>query len=256
MSSLDKYRRRVTRNGVDNVGKAFEENTIAFRESTFHASPTFRVIDVLNTELNTIEKMDARVVEVERMGSLREILFRPRQGLNVGTYVTFDGDTWIIFDKWGSVEAANISVMAQKCNRKIKWYDGSNTLQSFDCVASATPLGSKANQGRNDIEWNKFDVRLPLGQLFVFVELNSATDRIDLNYRFVFGTKVYEVFGVDDTTYIDKDGKGILQLTVKVSTIQHEDDFTNGIAHNNIDADSANGLDAPNTDDENGGRLW
>lgn len=227
---LDKYRRRLSRNG-SNTGEAYANNTIAFIEATFHASPTFRVLEVVSTEFPDITEMDARVVEVERMGTLREVLFRPNQGLNIGTYVKFDNETWLVSDKWGS-EHGNVKVMVQKCNRTLKWQDANSEVIEVDCIASQSPLGSKANQGKNDIEWNKYDVRLPVGQLYVFAERNAITDAIKMNQRFIFGSNVYEVYGIDDISAVDKNGHGILQLTVKVSTKQDSDDFENRIAFN------------------------
>jgi hypothetical protein len=76
MGEFDTFRNRVGRNGI-NEGDAYNNNTIAFIEATFHASPTFRLLGVKSTEKPTISEMDARVVEVERMGTLREVLFRP-----------------------------------------------------------------------------------------------------------------------------------------------------------------------------------
>lgn len=250
---LDKYRRRLSRNG-EHVGEAYANNTIAFIEATFHASPTFRVLEVNSTEFPDITEIDARVVEVERMGSLREVLFRPQQGLNIGTYVTFDNDTWIVSDVWGST-ATQLKVMVQKCNRKLTWKDKDGEVQAIDCIASQSPLGSKANQGKNDIEWNKMDVRLPLGQLYVYVEKNNITNTLELNQRFIFGSNVYEVYGIDDTTSVDKNGFGIIQLTIKVTTKQDADDFTSGIAFNDYENEGV--IENPPTENgDEGGLIW
>lgn len=254
-SRHDKYRRRVARNG-DNIGKAYASNTIAFKEATFHASPTFRVLEVKSSEFPNVKQMDARVVEVERMGTLREVLFRPFQGLNIGTYVKFDGDTWLAFDKWGNSEDQKL--MVQKCNRTIKWKDRVGVIHEIECIASATPLGSKANQSKMDIEYNQYDVRLPTGQLYAFFEANAETRRIKINQRFIFGSNVYEVFGVDDTTTVDNNGFGIIQLTLKLSTKQDKDDFENRIAYN-IYSDCS--TETPNEipvgeEEDNGGRIW
>jgi len=247
--NFDKYKSRVKRNG-ENVGDAYANNTIAFIEATFHASPTFRVIGVSSTEMPLVVEMDARVVGVERMGSLREILFRPSdESLNIGAKVIFDGETWLIFDKFGANRA-----LAEQCNRILKWREKDGTVIELDCIASAMDLGSKAKQSRNEIEWNKYDVRLPLGQLFVFAELTDETKRINLSDRFVFGSKVYEVVGIDDTTGVGRNGFGVIQLVVKVTTIKEEDDFVNGIAFNTHDNnDSATPVqDVPTK----GGRIW
>jgi hypothetical protein len=248
---IDKYRRRLQRNG-NNVGEVYANNTIAFIEATFASSPTFRVVGVSSFEKPDVNEIDARVVEVERMGSLREILFRPSSvGLNVGTYITFDNETWLIFDKFGKNK-----VLVEQCNRTLKWRDKDNSIIEVNCIASSMDLGSKAKQSKNEIEWNKFDVRLPLGQLFVFVELNNFTHKIKLNQRFIFGSKVYEVVGIDDTTSINKSGFGVLQLTVKVDTIKEEDDFENRIALNRYDDVSTVIPTEGNSETGEGGSIW
>jgi len=229
---INRYRRRLNRSGKD-VGEVYKNNTIAFIEATFHKSPTFRVLEVISTEFPNIKNMDSRVVEVERMGALREVIFKPNESLGVGTYVKFDGDTWLLFDKYGGTGSTSIKMLAQRCNRSLKWKDESGNILEFECVAGATDLGSKAKQSKNDIYWNKYDVRLPIGQLFVFVELNDTTKHIRLNQRFIFGSNVYEVSGVDDTTGVSRNGFGLMQFTIKLATKRDEDDFVNGIAYNN-----------------------
>jgi len=258
MGFLDKYKNRMNRKGND-IGESISNNTIAFIEATFHASPTFRVLQVSSTEYPDITEMDARVVEVERMGSLREVLFRPYQGLNIGSYVTFDNDTWIAFDKWGSFETTGVKLMVQRCNRLLKWKDANDAIQSIWCVASASPLGSKANQSKIDIEWNKYDVSLPQGQLYVFVEKNPMTSKVNINHRFIFGSNVYEVFGIDDTTAVDENGFGLVQMTLRVTTRRDKDDFINSIAFNKyetVEDTSISTIETVGEDEDKGGLIW
>lgn len=252
--SLDKYKNRLNRNG-NNLGEVYANNTIAFIEATFSNSPTFRVLDVDSRQFPTIDKMDARVVEVERMGTLREVLFRPHQGLNIGTYVKFDNATWLLFDQWGDKDSAKYKALVEKCNRTLKWKDKNNVVQEVDCIASQSPLGSKASQGKQDVEWNKYDVSLPTGQLYVFFEKSELTSKIIMNQRFIFGSNVYEVFGIDDTSYVDRDGYGIIQLLVKLDVKRDSDDFTNRIAFNDY---STNVPDVPPTGGtgDTGGSIW
>jgi hypothetical protein len=268
---LDKYKRRVGRNG-DDVGEVYKNNTIAFIEATFHASPTFRVMEVQSTQFPEIKEIDARIVEVERMGSLREAILRPSQFLDVGAYATFDGEDYIVFDRYGGTGATNVKLLLARCNRQLKWYDKDGKLNDILCVASATDLGSKSKQSKNEIEWNKYDVRLPLGQLFVFVEINETTKDIKLNNRFIFGRNAYEVTGIDDITGVNADGYGILQLTVKIAPSKDKDDFENGIAYNSYrvetpletEVETIQSMNKVATTTEtnkeeegkNGGRLW
>ncbi|UGO46278.1 hypothetical protein PQE74_gp195 [Bacillus phage vB_BanS_Chewbecca] len=253
---IGKYKRRLRRSGND-VGDAYKNNTIAFIEATFHTSPTFRVLEVVSSQFPEIKKMDARVVEVERMGSLREIIFRPNQSLETGTYVKFDGDTWLLFDKYGGTGSTSVKMLAEKCNRTLKWKDKDGVIREWDCIAGSTDLGSKAKQNRVEIEWNKYDVRLPVGQLFVFVEANKETKSVEINQRFIFGNNVFEVVGRDDVTGITKSGNGIIQLTIKITTKQEHDDFENNIAVNEYKETGVNPkppTTGGGTDD--GGDIW
>lgn len=226
---LNKYRKRLTRVG-NNVGKAYQTSTDYFIQSNFADSTTFRKLRVESFEFPTLKEIDSRVIELERMGTLREVLFRPHEGLNLGTIVEFDNETWLISDKWGSKDVGNFKALVQKCNRTLKWKTPTGELREVDCIASANPLGSKANQAKNDIEFNKYDVSLPTGQLFVYTEFNPYTKTVNMNQRFIFGANVYEVVGIDDTSSVDKYGYGILQMTVKITTKRSDDDFVNRIA--------------------------
>lgn len=263
---IDKYRRRLGRSGND-VGEVYNNNTIAFIESTFHSSPTFRRMTVNSFQFPEIKEIDARIVEVERMGSLREAILRPSHYLDVGAYVNFDGEDYLVYDRHGGTGATNMKLTLARCNRTLKWVNSNGELREVFCVASATDLGSKAKQSKNEIEWNKYDVRLPIGQLFIFVEINDNTKNINLNNRFIFGRNVYEVTGIDDITGINSDGYGIIQLTIKITPKNGKDDFINGIAFNEYkekveEEEVVEGfgiMSTTNTDTETGdkgGRLW
>lgn len=269
MSYLDRYKRRVRRSGED-VGEALTNNTIEFIDSTFHASSTYRVMSVESSKYD-IDEIDGRVVQVERLGSLREIILRPTKSLEVGMYIEIDDEWFLLIDKYGGTGSTSIKMLAIKINESLKWRDENqynnyiknkdnddyidNDFHEFKCVASATDLGSKSKQSKNEIEWNKYDVRLPVGQLFVSVEKNKHTEKIDLNDRFIFGRNVYEIVGIDDITLVDDEGYGIIQYTVKITTRRNRDDFINGIAENTYGEQIDDDIDSENGED-GGDRLW
>lgn len=259
MNHIEKYRKRVGRTGKD-VGEVYKNNTVAFIESTFHASPTFRKMKVDSVQFPEIKEVDARVVEIERMGSLREAVLRPSHYLDIGAYVHFDNEDYIVFDRHGGTGATNLKLTLARCNRYLNWKSKDGNLNKVLCVASATDLGSKSRQSKNEIEWNKFNVGLPIGQLFVFVEINEKTKSIGLNHRFIFGRNAYEVTGIDDITAINQDGFGIIQLTVKIVPRNDKDDFENSIAHNDyletVGNNEDNNLEVASEDVKDGVRLW
>ena len=266
MDYYEKYIKRLKSIG-NNVGEAYHNNTINFIEKTFNASSTYRVMDIEsnNPKYSHIKKMDGRVVEVERLGTLREIILRPTKNLEIGMYAKIDDEWFLLIDKYGGTGSTAIKMLAIKINQQLRWYDEDGVLREFKCVASATDLGSKARQSKNEIEWNKYDVRLPVGQLFVSVEKNEYTEKIGLNHRFIFGRNVYEVTGIDDITTTNNEGYGIIQFTVKITTKSSKDDFEKQIAHNdyqvNTSESESNGIslatsDANEEEKDKGGRLW
>lgn len=244
MSYLDDYRNRLDRYGI-NVGDVYKNSTEQFVNEKFSSSPTFRVATVKNNADEESE-IDIRVIGVERLGSLREILLRPQESIELGSYLRFDENDWIVFDEYGT-GITNKSMVA-KCNRLLKWKDAEGKLHEYMCVSSASDLGSKSKQGKSEIEWNKYDIKLPRNQLFVFVPRNIHTDKIILNQRFIFGNRAYEVVGIDDTSGVDMDGFGVIQLTIRLHTARDGDDFITKVAENLYGNDSEV--------DKGGGRLW
>lgn len=227
----DKMKRRLEYKGMDE-GQSLQSNATEFANKKFTQSPSYRRMGVKSFKQPDLTEIDARVMTIERMGDIREILFRPYEEVDVGAYLTFDNDIWLVYDKFGSAQAGKSKVLVEKCTEKLRWKDADENYFEEYCVASATQLGSKANQGKNALEWNKFDVRLPLGQIFIFVERNDKTKQVAMSQRFILGSNVYEVTGYDDVTSISADGYGYIQITVSVTTKRDADDFDKKIAFN------------------------
>lgn len=247
----DKAKRRMNARG-DHEGESIHRNAVEFANKNFHKSPTYRRMKVKSFKRPELKEIDARVMSIERMGDIREILFRPYEGVDVGCYLTFDENTYLVYDMYGSIDAGKVKVLAEKCTEKLRWKDGNGDYFEEYCVASATQLGSKANQGKNALEWNKFDVRLPLGQIFVFVERNNKTKSLKLSQRFILGSNAYEVTGVDDVTSTDVEGYGFIQVTMSVTTKQDKDNFETKVAYNKSSTETPAETDG-NCDE---GRIW
>lgn len=263
---LDRFKNRVSRNG-DNVGDTYANNTISFIEATFSDTPTFRKPEVISYEFPDIKEIDVRAVEVEVMGTLRQLLFRPFQGLNLGTYLKFDGFTWLLIDQWGDRTKYKYTAYVERCNNFLKWKDKDGNIQEIDCIASQSPLGSKAFRGKEDIQFNKYDVSLQIGQLYCYAEKNPLTETIFVNQRFILGNTVYEVYGFDDVSVVNQQGYGIIQMILKISTKQSNDDFVKGIAYNSYEQPVNATIDTtePQTPTNNtdvtdnstsGGKIW
>lgn len=229
MSSIFKqYTDRVTSHS-DNLRGRYERDTEQFINQNFDDAPTYRKIDVYSEE-EPLGEYEVRVNMIERMGNIRSILLRPHQDLNVGNMARFENRTWLMFDKFGYVDSG-VKLTAMRTNYNLKWIDPDGILHAKRCYASSSDIGSKSKQSRATIEFNKYDVRLPFGQLYIFIETTEHTKKLDLNHRFIVNDIVYETIGIDNTTHVE-DGYGIIQLTVKRVTKSHKDDFELGIAYN------------------------
>lgn len=227
-SIFEDYTTRTSARG-NNLRSRYENDTENFVNTNFADAPTYRVIDVYQ-EYESLGQYEARVNMIERMGNIRNILLRPSYDLKIGNMTRFEGRTWIIFDKYGHIDSG-VKLTAMRTNHSLQWEDADKIHHMIRCYASSSDIGSKSKQNRATIEYNKYDVRLPYGQLYVFIETNKDTVKIDLNHRFIINKIPYEVIGVDNTTQVE-DNYGMIQFTVKRTTLHDKDDLELGIAYN------------------------
>lgn len=228
VSVFEEYSERVNSHAT-NIRGRYELDTKSFILDNFDDSPTYREIEVHEYE-ESIGTYGVRVNMIERMGNIRSIILKPDEDLNVGNMTMFEDRTWLIFDKFGHRDTG-VKLTAMRTNYNLKWIDRDGILNAKRCYASSSDIGSKSKQSRANIEYNKYDVRLPFGQLYIFIEVTDETEKIGLNQRFIINKIAYEVIGVDNTTHVE-DGYGIIQYTVKRVTRHPKDDFELGIAYN------------------------
>lgn len=232
MAYLERYQSRLGADG-ESVGESLRNNTVNFIQKRFKDAPTYRLAKIYkNNDLINFTEIDIRALEINRMGSLRTILLRPNEDLDIGNTLFFDNNYWLSYDKYGSVED-NVKLTVSKVNSNLKWIDADDNVCIVPCVSSSSYLGSKSRVNSNDVNYNMYDVRLPTGQIMVFAEINEDTKKIDLNHRFIFGRRVYEITGIDDVSMVDSNYYGVLQFTLEMTIAQtSKDNFETGIAFN------------------------
>lgn len=244
---LEKYTKKISQSG-NSISESINTNTMNYIQSKFKDSTTYRRAKYYHrkNDIRFDGEIDIRVLDIRRMGSIKNVLLRPSETLDVGNTLVFDDEEWLIYDRYGSKEN-HFKLEISKINDRLIWVDANGIINDLPCVSGTTYIGSKSRQNRYDIETNTYDVRLPAGQIFVFAEYNKDTKTLDLNQRFIFGRKVYEIAGIDDVTSVESSGYGIVQFTMKLTTIKESDDFETGIAENHY----------KNEESENGGGgLW
>lgn len=231
---LERYSERVLSDGA-NTGESLKNNTERFIQQKMTDAPTYRRALIHKSKgTPQVESMhvDVRVIKVLRMGSIRNILFRPTEKHRVGNIITFDGEDWLCYDKHGS-EYSHIKMTVALINDSLVWQARDRQIKRIPCISTTSPLGSTSKVGDNRIAFNSYHVKLPESQLLIFIEMNEETSKIALDYRFVVGKRVFKVISVDDVTYVDKDYYGVIQLTLEHDLeITSKDDIENGIAYN------------------------
>lgn len=265
---FEQYTER-TKSHSENLRGRYESDTKRFILESFESSPTFRNIDVYERDIHKGE-YGVRVNMIERMGNIRNLLLKPGEDLSIGNMARFEERNWLLYDKFGYHESG-VKMTAMRLNHTLKWLDNSGKkdddgldfVHQKRCYASSSDIGSKSKQSRANIEYNKYDVRLPYGQLYIFIESTEESRQIDLNYRFIINKIPYEVIGVDNTTHVEDD-YGIIQYTVKRVPLHDKDDIELGLAFNAFSKegevqtqtvkDVKTAFDSK--DGEKGGYLW
>lgn len=254
---FEEYTERTQAHGR-NLKERYEKDTDRFIMESFENSPTYREIKVYEKGVYKGIK-GVRVNMIERMGNIRNLLLKPGDDLWVGNMAKFEERDWILYDKFGYHEVG-VKMTAMRTNHVLKWRSKDGGLWAVKCYASSSDIGSKSKQSRANIEYNKYDVKLPYGQLYIFIETTEASQEIDLNHRFIINGIVYEVIGMDNTTHVENN-YGLIQFTVKRTTKSPHDDFDLGIAHNEYLAEEASGIQLirdVEVDEEKGrgGKIW
>lgn len=256
--TLKEYTERTTAHG-NSLRERYERDTDRFIMESFENSPTYREIEVYEKG-EPMGKKGVRVNMIERMGNIRNILLKPGDDLWVGNMARFEDRTWLLYDKFGYHEVG-VKMTAMRTNHVLKWYAKNGDLRAVRCYASSSDIGSKSKQSRADIEYNKYDVRLPYGQLYIFIEATDLLKEIDINHRFMINGIPYEVVGLDNTTHVE-DNYGIVQYTVKRTVYHPKDEYELDIAYNDYKYDELKDEDLIKTDSKDddesgrGGTIW
>lgn len=208
--NLEAYKRRL--NGANQV-EATMNATADFTNRQFENSPTFQVI--------SIDGMEADVrVSVEKDSTKKQLLLRPYSTIHKGAIATFDGYNWLTLDFIGTEIYPKAKV--KLCNQMLKWKDESNTLLEYPCIVTSKGVTYEDDE--------KYMVESD-GNVHILVSYNNDTKDIGIKDRFVLGGRTYEVIGIDDISDV-LDSKGILNLTVEVTSTSDGDNTDSGVADN------------------------
>ena len=220
---------------------SIKNSTFHIANSLFEEAPNFTYVKINNEEIGV------RVLDGKDTYE-RYLLLRPESALDVGTILTYKEELWLVFNTIGEMFSPKSRV--QLCNDTLKWEakDGS--------VFEIPTAVSSSKSTKYDIASNELQVLMLQGGVYAYVQSNELTRQIMHSQRFILGSNVYEISGIDDLTYVDKNNNGIIQFTLRVTTKRSEDDFIKNIADNSfLYANSVEDKDE-DKEEEGGGTLW
>jgi hypothetical protein len=129
----------------------------------------------------------------------------------VGSIVEFQNKNWIVLATDANNPIYLLGIM-RCCSADLKW---DNFVHP--CIVATKNL---------TVNYSQY-VLLPEGTINVTAQLNDETKTIKLNQRFIFGSSAFYVTGIDDFTIPE-----LLQLTLKVTLIDDNDNLVEDIANN------------------------
>lgn len=209
----------------ETIKESFENAYVDYLEDIFENSPNYKLVTINSgtTEYKTLIK---DYDKSKNLIGYKFLISYPYTtcNFNVGDYINFEygGVTtnWLIFalDKQFTY---NVNGKIKKCNNVLKWLDSNGNELTYKCV-----IEDKINN--SDLDENK-QIIIPEGGIIVHCQLNTYTDEISENYRFIFGKQVFKV-----NALIDYASTGFITFIMKKCAINDNDDFVNGIANNNL----------------------
>lgn len=218
MSWFDIYQQRISVNGR-NEADEFKNATIAFIESSFENATNYKEVSIGNKNIGIrlIKSKEKRGVEKKK-----DVLFKPRTNLDVGTILIIDGQHWILM----SFDYDDVSPRGaiQLCNKNLNWNDGT-ILQSVPCIATSLQYI------RYSVMPDKLDVNTIVGGIYIFAPYNEETKGIKISTRIILGNQAYEIIGIDDMTNVSNN-TGVIQFATRMDIKKEGDDFVNEIANN------------------------
>lgn len=246
-------------------GREIESYFDAYVDDAFYLSPTVHKIEEqLAIGSKEYRKIDARVnrgINVytgRNMGDdWRRLIFKDKtHPIEMGKKYYFDKNYWLTYNA-DTYKNFAVSCMVKRCNNVLRWLDVHGDYHEEPAIFDL--MIARARD-----QMSSYDLINIQGYINVYAQLNSSTEKIRENQRFLVGAKsnriAYKVFGggirnfINSETFNDESA-GILMLTMGGSHINPTtDDMERGIANANQLSYTIGGL--PSVIDSNPGTVF
>jgi len=237
-----KYLNAYLSNGVKTPKEIFREDFQEKVDETFYlASDWYTIEEETVFGSGVYSELDVRInnVVLGRTGlpqgdDYKTILFKSFDHVvKLGYLYSFSNNYWVVINTTKD-NALTISAVVKRCNNFLRWQNDDGSLYSVPC---SIDYGIKENR---DYSTAGSVFPAPSGLIVITTQLNSKTNQIKPNQRFLFGNAnnwtAFKVMGGGIENYNnietdDNDSFGYLKLTVNVDYVNYDsDDVVNGIA--------------------------
>lgn len=242
MKYLDAYNSYLSQTPKDQKREAYQK---AVDELFYRSSDWYTIQEETEFASGEYKEIDVRINNVVfgRTGmpqgdDYKVLLFKDiDHQVSLGWYYIFDDNYWIVINIT-SKSSLHTSVVVRRCNNLLRWVTEDGAVFSYPC---AIDYGIKENR---DYATAGSKVVSPSGMLRIATQLNSNTNTIQANQRFLFGNPnnwtAYRVMGggienFNNLSTLDSNTlAGYLILTLNADYVNPDtDDLANGIAEYN-----------------------
>lgn len=217
--------------------------------------------ELFKKSLSSLEGHDVLINGVEKRAVIQSKFLNHLRGdiktimtemdeLSMGDIITHNGDNWLTIFLTDDYIAYLKGAM-QRCNEKLRWINHNGESIEVDCVISKSPLD------RIFLKSTSHDIPIVDGFVYIVCPLNEFTSTIQHKQRFIMGSQVYEITGVDDVTNVIKE-KGVIQFIARYGISKSSDNVENKIADNShlYGQNSVPPEDGEPSSGNNGGGWW
>lgn len=232
MSYLKLYRKKLNRDGNNIREKRLNDskNTLSRNFATMNGYRECTLLEHMNFTTETRESVPFEIVVKSETDELKKtFLLRPNTTVSNGSYISFEGRTYII--KETNIDPILPASSAYLCNREIKLHKDDDPIP---CYTNSTTYGSKGILDQE--KFYELDSKTK-----IFIQRNEVTEDMYIGQRVMFGSRyVYKITEMDDLVYP--------QMFICVAQRDENvpmDDFENNVAWNSYEKPTP-----PNTEDD------
>ncbi len=232
MSYLKLYRKKLNRDGNNIREKRLNDskNTLSRNFATMNGYRECTLLEHMNFTTETRESVPFEIVAKSETDELKKtFLLRPNTTVSNGSYISFEGRTYII--KETNIDPILPTSSAYLCNREIKLHKDDDPIP---CYTNSTTYGSKGILDQE--KFYELDSKTK-----IFIQRNEVTEDMYIGQRVMFGSRyVYKITEMDDLVYP--------QMFICVAQRDENvpmDDFENNVAWNSYEKPTP-----PNTEDD------